>query len=133
MTSNSVFHEIAGLFQAFSYIYAVFGYFVPPNGLSNFFGPRLDQDENNINIIRTVNMLFRNPYIRSVDIRDELGVSLPTANAILAELQGREVIREITGRSRNRTYLADGIMEILRGRAKTRSVPSHPLGSVGLK
>jgi Fic family protein len=76
---------------------------------------KLITGENNVNIIRTVGMLFRNPYIRSADVKDELKVSLPTANSILEELQSRNVIREITGKERNRVYVADGIMEILRG------------------
>lgn len=76
---------------------------------------KITENEDNINIIRTVNMLFRNPYIRSADVKYELGVSMPTANSVLGELQDRKVIREITGKTRNRTYVADGIMEILRG------------------
>lgn len=75
----------------------------------------LTDDEDNINIIRTMGMLFKNPYIRSTDLRDTLGISLPTANSILGELQSRGVIRETTGRSRNKVYVADGIMEILKG------------------
>ncbi|MCL1983940.1 MAG: Fic family protein [Methanomassiliicoccaceae archaeon] len=75
----------------------------------------LTNNEKNINIVRTVGMLFRNPYVRATDVKKALGISLPTANSVLGELQGRGVIREITGRSRNRVYLADGIMEILKG------------------
>jgi len=74
----------------------------------------LTDGEDNINIIRTIGMLFRNPYIRSTDVKDMLGISTPTANSIIGELQDRGVIREITGRSRNRVYVADGIMDILR-------------------
>ena len=75
----------------------------------------LTDNEDNINIVRAVGMLFKNPYIRSTDVVDALGVSLPTANNVLGELRGRGVIRETTGRSRNRLYVADGIMEILKG------------------
>ncbi|MCL2786267.1 MAG: Fic family protein [Methanomassiliicoccaceae archaeon] len=75
----------------------------------------LTDSENNMNIVRTISMLFRNPYIRATDLKDALNISPPTANSILAELQGRGVIREITGKLRNKVYVADGIMEILRG------------------
>jgi Fic family protein len=75
----------------------------------------LTDDENNINIIRAVGMLFRNPYIRSTDLMEMLGISSPTANTLLGELRERGVIREITGKPRNKVYVADGIMEILRG------------------
>jgi Fic family protein len=74
----------------------------------------LIENEDNINIIRTVGMLFRNPYVRSSDIMNELKISSPTANSILVELQNRKVIREITGKTRNKIYVADGILEILR-------------------
>jgi len=75
----------------------------------------LTENENNLNIIRSVDLLFKNPYIRSVDVRDALKISLPTATSMLGELEGRGVIREITGRQRNKVYVADGILEILRG------------------
>ena len=75
----------------------------------------LTENENNVNIIRTVGMLFKNPYIRSTDVKNALSTSAPTANSILGELHGRGVIREITGKPRNKVYVADGILEILRG------------------
>ena len=74
----------------------------------------LTENENNLNIIRSVDMLFKNPYIRSVDVRDTLKVSLPTANSVLGELESRGVIREVSERQRNKVYVADGILEILR-------------------
>ena len=67
-----------------------------------------------INESRTVDMLFRNPYVNSRDLVESLGVSLPTANKVLSALESKGVLREVTGRRRNRLYLADGIMEILR-------------------
>ncbi|MCL1810709.1 MAG: Fic family protein [Methanomassiliicoccaceae archaeon] len=75
----------------------------------------LTEDESNLNIVRAVGLLFKNPYVRSTDVRDALGLSLTTANFILGELHSRGVIREVSGKSRNRVYVADRIMEILRG------------------
>lgn len=63
---------------------------------------------------RAVDMLFRNPYLRARDAAEELGVSVPTANRVIGALVERGVLREVTGRSRNRLYLADGVMELLR-------------------
>ena len=75
----------------------------------------LTENENNLNIIRSVDTLFKNPYVRSMYLRETLKLSIPTANSVLGELECRRVIREVSGRQRNRVFVADGILEILRG------------------
>jgi len=75
----------------------------------------LTAKENDIKIVRAVDTLFKNPYTDSRSVQNGIGVSRPTANSIIEELQKRGVIREITGKERNRVYVADGILEILRG------------------
>lgn len=75
---------------------------------------RLRDAAGDVNESRTMEMLFRNPYICSKDVVEGLGVSLPTANKVLGKLESDGVIREVTGRRRNRLYLADGAMELLR-------------------
>ena len=73
---------------------------------------RMSSDD--INETRVVDMLFRNPYVTSGDLVDGLGISAPTANRILNRMTDSGVLREVTGRKRNRMYRADGISEILR-------------------
>ena len=46
-----------------------------------------------INESRTVDMLFRNPYVNSRDLVDGLGVSLPTANKIISTLESKGILR----------------------------------------
>lgn len=75
---------------------------------------RLRESAKDINEQRTIDLLFRNPYLRSTDLVDRLGITLPTANRILARLESEGIVREVTGRKRNRLYLADGVMELLR-------------------
>lgn len=75
---------------------------------------RLRNEAQDINESRTIDMLFRNPYVCSGDLVSELGVSLPTANKVLKRLESGGILREVTGRKRSRLYLADGIMELLR-------------------
>ena len=75
---------------------------------------RLRAEAQDINESRTIDMLFRNPYVCSGDLVSKLGVSLPTANKVLRRLESGGILREATGRKRNRLYLADGIMELLR-------------------
>lgn len=67
-----------------------------------------------INESRTVDMLFRNPYVSSADLVEELGVSNSTALKVLRRLESEEVLREVSGRKRNLLFRADGVMEILR-------------------
>ena len=67
-----------------------------------------------INESRTVDMLFRNPYVSSADLVEELGVSNPTALKVLRRLESEGVLREVSGRKRNLLFRADGVMEILR-------------------
>lgn len=75
---------------------------------------RLRESAKDVNEQRTIDLLFRNPYLRSTDLVDRLGITLPTANRILARLESEGIVREVTGRKRNRLYLADGVMELLR-------------------
>ena len=58
-------------------------------------------------------MLFSNPYVRSADVMETCGVSNPTATKVLAVLEGKGVLREITGKTRNKLYSADAVLEIL--------------------
>lgn len=67
-----------------------------------------------INESRTVDMLFRNPYISSANLVEELDVSQPTALKVLRRLASEGVLREVSGRKRNLLFRADGVMEILR-------------------
>ena len=69
-----------------------------------------------MNVVRTIDLLFRNPYVRAADVMEYASVSAPTAGKILEQLESREVIREITGFKRNRVYVASRILEMLEGR-----------------
>lgn len=63
---------------------------------------------------KVVGMLFVNPYITSRDIVETAGMSAPTANKILKRFESVGILREVTGRGRNRLYCADDILDILR-------------------
>ena len=66
-------------------------------------------------LIHAIDLSFSNPYIRSNDLSEAAGVSHPTAIRALKELESRGVLREITGRTRNMVFLAEGVLEILSG------------------
>lgn len=67
----------------------------------------------NINESRTMELLFRNPYVTVKDVCDSVGVSAPTAGRVLDRLCSAGILREVTGRSRNRLYRSDDILGML--------------------
>ena len=75
---------------------------------------RLTDAAEDLKETKVVEMLFRNPYITSRNIVEELDISVPTANKILDRFQSEGILREVTGKGRNRLYCAEGIIDILR-------------------
>ena len=67
----------------------------------------------NINESRTMELLFRNPYVTVKDVCDSVGVSAPTAGRVLDRLCSAGILREVTGKSRNRLYRSDDILGML--------------------
>ena len=62
---------------------------------------------------KLIGLLFRNPYVRAGDVAAYCGISGPTAMKAIARLESEGVLREVSGRKRNRLYLADGVLDIL--------------------
>jgi Fic family protein len=56
------------------------------------------------NAQRALHVLYRRPVIAAVDLATELGVSHPTANALLSDFQRLGFMREMTGGERYRIY-----------------------------
>ncbi|MDO5861819.1 MAG: Fic family protein [Thermoplasmata archaeon] len=69
--------------------------------------------EKNINAIRAMDMLFRNPFVRVADVAEETGLSIPAATRIVESLESRGILRETTRQKRNRLYVADRILKLL--------------------
>lgn len=75
---------------------------------------RLTDAAEDLKETKVVEMLFRNPYITSRNVVEELDISVPTANKILDRFQSEGILREVTGKRRNRLYCAEGVIDILR-------------------
>lgn len=56
------------------------------------------------NARQVLNLLYRQPLISASDIEQALGLSTPTANALIRDLVGLGILTEITGQRRWRTY-----------------------------
>lgn len=62
---------------------------------------------------RIVDLIFRNPYVRITDVSSYCDVSVPTAAKAIEQMVSKGVLREVTGRKRNKLFLADGVLDIL--------------------
>ena len=52
----------------------------------------------------TLNLLYRHPVISAADLEQQLGVSAPTAQALVKDLIRLGILVEITGQMRGRLY-----------------------------
>lgn len=59
------------------------------------------------NARQVLHLLYRKPLISAADIQESAGVSAPTANALIRDLIGLGILREITGQQRWRSYAFD--------------------------
>ena len=64
-------------------------------------------------MLQVVDHLFARPVLSVSQLSDHLGVKFPVASRYIKRLEQDEVIVEITGKGRNRLYLARGIMEAI--------------------
>ena len=60
-----------------------------------------------------VDHLFARPYFTVADVRRWLDIAAPTAHELVNRLEEAKLIREVTGRGRNRIYLAAEIIAAL--------------------
>jgi len=66
-------------------------------------------------LLQVVDLLFFSPILTIPYVEQQLGVSYQSAMRYVAALEEQEILREITGGSRNRTYQADDIIEAIAG------------------
>jgi len=60
--------------------------------------------------------LFLNPFVTATRLTERLGVSFPTVQTTIDWLVKTGVLREITGRQRNRIYCAEELLRAIEGR-----------------
>lgn len=54
---------------------------------------------------QVVGFLYKKPAVTAADIEKELNISSPTANTLIRELQGINILNEVTGNQRGRLYV----------------------------
>ncbi len=61
---------------------------------------------------QALNLLYRKPMIAASDLEQNLGISHPTANALLRDLMQLGILREVTGAQRYRLYVFEAYVEL---------------------
>jgi len=69
------------------------------------------------NAMRLHDFLFSQPVIRVRTVEELLGVTPPTANSLVSDLERLGLLHEWTGRRRNRSWIYDEYLRIFRGPA----------------
>ncbi|MBN1318342.1 MAG: Fic family protein [Anaerolineales bacterium] len=64
-------------------------------------------------LMQAVDLLFERPILTTNQVKDRLGVDFSTAQRYVNRLELDGLLREITGRARNRIYRADKVMGII--------------------
>lgn len=66
------------------------------------------------NAKKVVDYLYKRPIINAEKISEITGISMPTAYKLIVELERLEILKEITGGQRGRTYVYDKYFQIFR-------------------
>ena len=70
-------------------------------------------------LLQVVDLLFGAPVLSVNQVKDAVGVSFPSANRYIKQLEDAGIIHEITGQSRNRLYRAEEILSTIEGSLDT--------------
>jgi Fic family protein len=72
----------------------------------------LEMNGGTLNDLAVLDRLFSQPLVNAAWVERSIGVSQPTANAILSRFEASGVLREITGQRRNRVYRYDAYLTL---------------------
>lgn len=81
--------------------------------LREAFRHRLQKDRGTARTLDFADRLFQLPYITSSRAHTSLGISFKGAQGIIDKLVAADILREITGKARNRIYAAHEIVQII--------------------
>ena len=73
-------------------------------------------------------LLKKNPYLTAAATVKKTGLTLPTVNSAIAAMEEIKILREITGRRRDRVYEYDAYMSILQDRTKPEAAQQGNAG-----
>jgi Fic family protein len=82
-------------------------------GLREDFRTRFQRDRGSARLLHLIDLLFRHPYLNIPVIAKELGITFPTAGSAVTRLAKEGILTEVTGKRRDRVYVAEEIVKIL--------------------
>lgn len=74
---------------------------------------RFDQPRVSAALLRAIESLFTRPVVTVKTLAKQLGLSGPAAQAIIEKLTKAEILQEVTGKAKNRIYVAQKILASL--------------------
>jgi len=76
---------------------------------------QLQKESISTSVFQLLDMLFLNPFVSLPGISEYLKVTWPTARASVERLVKFGILKEVSGRKRNRVYCAEELLNILAG------------------
>jgi len=74
---------------------------------------RLQSGRGSALLLRLVDHLFGYPAVRISTVQQVLGITYRSAALDVSKLEAAQILREVTGRSRNRLYMAEEILRVV--------------------
>jgi Fic family protein len=89
---------------------------------------RLDQDRNKVSAsshspgsaLQVFELLRRTPFVTVQSATERTNISAPTANSAIEQLRKLGILKEITGKRRDRVYAYDDYLNILRDKPEPK-------------
>lgn len=79
----------------------------------------IQTERSSARLLRLVDVLFERPVLTVTQVSSELDVDFGTASRYVKRLEERGVLREVSGRSRNRIYVADEVLRVVDAKVHT--------------
>lgn len=64
---------------------------------------------------RLLTLIYRKPVLTAKDVQTELGISTPTANALVKVFLEKSLLKELTGQQRGRVYVCEPYLKVFLG------------------
>jgi Fic family protein len=81
-------------------------------------------------LLQVVDLLFARPVLTARQVEAALGVNFPTAQRYVNRLGEAGLLREITGKARNRVYQADEVLQAIEEPLSPTGPQSEPTGNL---
>lgn len=76
---------------------------------------RFQTTQSSARLLQVVDLLFGSPILTVNRVKEAIGVSFPSANRYIGQLEEAGIVDEITGQTRNRLYRAGEIIRAIEG------------------